>query len=216
MELGGFAETPETIDATREEFEAFNYCLACDYLNAMIEEDFELLGEVGFDTLESVEYWLDYDGKIGEDIRDQISSISNGHLITINDRPLYEAVIENDNSNFAEIFIYNGNFDVRLFLTVITREPSGERNTLLNVICTHRATEIDLPAYTTFLMDLFASLEKKYVSLETREKKIAFLNQIRPYIAGIRIPSEFKNDIHLMQIVKMNTYSWQKALRLNK
>ena len=35
-ELGGFAETKDAIDGTEEDLNAFNYCLACDYLDGII------------------------------------------------------------------------------------------------------------------------------------------------------------------------------------
>lgn len=214
MELGGFAEAPEAIDATQEEFEAFNYCLACDYLAAMVAEDFELLGEMGFDTIESVTYWLNYDGEIGESIKDQIAAIPQGNLVTINNRPLYEAAIENNDFNLVTIFLYNGNHDVRLFLTMITETPLTEYReiSILNVI--FRDSDVDLSNCITFFNSLFSMLEEKYVLLETPEEKAKFLRKIKPYIASIRIPSEFKNDIRMTQIAKMNKYSWQKALRL--
>lgn len=214
MELGGFAETPESIDATQEEFEAFNYCLACDYLAAMVAEDFEILGDMGFDTIESVTYWLNYDGEIGENIKDEIEAIPRGHLMTINNRPLYEAAIENNNFNLATIFLYNGNYDVRLFLTVIIETPITEFRdfSILDII--FRDSDVDLSNCITFFNSLFSMLEEKYVLLESPEDKAEFLRKIKPYISSIRIPSEFKKDIRMMQIAKMNKYSWQKALRM--
>lgn len=45
IELGGFSEYQEDIDGN---FEAFNRCLASDYLTAMISEDFLSLGELDY------------------------------------------------------------------------------------------------------------------------------------------------------------------------
>lgn len=219
MELGGFAETAEDIDGTQEEFEAFNYCLACDYLDAMLREDFEALGDVGLDTIESVVYWLNYDGEIGESIKEQIATIPQGYLVTDNKRPLFEAVIENNNYNFASIFIDNGNYDPRLFVVVMTQDPDFskcEEVHFLNSIFKCKNGEIDLSTYINFLNSLFGILEEKYVSLECSEEKAKFLKRIKPHIAGIRIPPEFKRDLHMMEIIKMNTYSWQKELRCQK
>lgn len=218
MELGGFAETPEVIDGTQEEYEAFNYCLACDYLAAMRSEDFELLGDVGLDTIESVTEWLNYDGEVGKNLKDQIAAIPQGLLITDNHRPLFEAAIENDNCNFARIFIDNGNYDFRLFAIVMTHAPilaDNQETFFLNTIF-KRNKEIDLDTYVTFLNGLFSVLEDKYALLENPEEKAEFLKRIRPYMRGIRIPPEFKRDIRIMEIIKMDTYSWQKALRLQK
>lgn len=216
MELGGFAETPEVIDETEEGFEAFNYCLAEDYYSAMYEEDFELLGEVALDTIESVIYWLNYDDTINKDIEDKIALIPQGYFVTINNRPLYEAAIEANNLPFAEIFIYNGNHDKRLYRIVILQGyvPSYEKeDPLLNRIFYRRKKEIEIDEYVNFLRDIFELLEESYTSLSESSEKEAFLRQIRPYIAGIRIPTKFKEDVHLMELIKLQTYSWQKDLK---
>ncbi len=88
FELGGFAEDPDVIDGTQEEFNAFNWCLACDYYDAILGEDFEALGEelnhlgTWIDLIDNVCNWLNYDGEIGKDIKDDLNKLLDGTIIT--------------------------------------------------------------------------------------------------------------------------------------
>ena len=105
-ELGGFAENPNVIDGTEEDYNAFNFCLAYDYYVAIINEDFDSLGEdlnnIGtwYDLMDKVGYWLNYDGEIGfgirNDIRQTIRKIYYGTIITYKDRTFIEACFENN------------------------------------------------------------------------------------------------------------------------
>ena len=70
-ELGGFAEGPEVVDGN---WEAFNFCLAECYLQAMGEEDWEALGHMDEDLVNDIARWLNYDGVIG---KDRINIIKN-------------------------------------------------------------------------------------------------------------------------------------------
>ena len=100
FELGGFAEWPEVIDGTVEEFEAFNYCLANEYYDAVLGEDFERLGEVLNDgyvwhqIMDDVCKWLNFDGEIGKDLKKNFNLLYNGTIITCNNRPFLIAAYE--------------------------------------------------------------------------------------------------------------------------
>ena len=95
--LGGFAEDLTAIDGTEEDFNAFNYCLACDYCDAVIGEDFDGLGEDLNDgvawhyIMSDVCYWLNYDGEIGKNLEEEFPKLYNGTVITYNNRTFIEA-----------------------------------------------------------------------------------------------------------------------------
>ena len=97
QELGGFAENEDAIDGTKEDFYAFNYCLANDYYVAIVSEDFEsIVGDtdkylIDIDLIDDICKWLNYDGEIGKDIEDDIEKIKDGTIITCNNRTFYEA-----------------------------------------------------------------------------------------------------------------------------
>lgn len=100
IELGGFAESPDAIDGTEEEFNAFNYCLAEDYYDAVLGEDFEGLGEVlndglaWCDLMHTVCDWLNYDGVIGESLKDNFTKLCDGTITTCKHRTFIEAARE--------------------------------------------------------------------------------------------------------------------------
>lgn len=107
IELGGFAETPEVIDGTEEDFNAFNWCLACDYYEAVVGEDFDSLGEVLNDVynwhalMGDVCIWMNYDGEIGKDKKDEYPKLYNGTILTYNNRTFIEAAREHGWFNLA-------------------------------------------------------------------------------------------------------------------
>ena len=119
IELGGFAESPEVIEGTEEEWVAFNWCLAVDYYNAMLDEDFEALGEIDRNLLDSICEWLSYYDDISLEKRNDIKDIPKGLLKTCHNRTLAEAVIEYHQTELAYAFIQNGNHDINLFLTYL-------------------------------------------------------------------------------------------------
>lgn len=114
MELGGFAENENVIDGGYEEFISFNYCLACDYLNAMYMEDFEAIGEIDDYTLEQITYWYTYRMESKEAVEEMIK-IERGLLMTFNNRTFVDALIENNIDYLAYLFISGGNNDERLY-----------------------------------------------------------------------------------------------------
>ena len=107
-ELGGFAESPDVIDGDEDDFNAFNYCLACEYYNAVLGEDFESLGSAlndertWEDTMSTVISWLNYDGEIGKDIEDNLDKIYDGSIITYKNRTFIEAAREHGWTKLAD------------------------------------------------------------------------------------------------------------------
>ena len=114
-ELGGFAEWPEDIDGVEEEFKAFNYCLAEEYYFAVLGERFDSLGEIMNDgtiyqeIIASVCKWLNYDGEIGKDKKDDFDKLYNGTIITVNDRSFIEACRDYGWNKLADDLIRNNN-----------------------------------------------------------------------------------------------------------
>ena len=108
IELGGFAEWPEVIDGTEEEFEAYNYCLANEYYDAVLGEDFESLGEVlnnGYvwhQIMGDVCNWLNFDGEIGKNLKENFNLLYNGTIITCNNRPFIIAAYEHGWTKLVE------------------------------------------------------------------------------------------------------------------
>lgn len=216
MELGGFAETPDDIEGTEEEFIAFNYCLAIDYLDAMIDEDFELLGEVGIDTIENVVEWLNYDGEVGKNMQEQINSIPKGKLITSNNRTLEEAVIEQENLPFAEVFIFNGNTNPKLFVIAMDKAEDQfheNGNTILNIGLSSTNSQEE---YLSFLKEVFDLIEDKYNKITNLEEKYLFLLRIRPHIENIRIKKQYFEDAKTKEFIKKLDYNWQKNMPKRK
>lgn len=212
MELGGFAETRADIDGTEEEFDAFNYCLAEDYLTAMINEDFEEIGEIGIDTLENVMEWLNYDGEIGKDKEDIIKSIPRGEIITYKNRTLAEAAIEAEHLPCAEVFIYNGNLDPRLFMIVMEKSNNIGNEQETAILNLGLASADSAEEYIAFLKSIFDLIEERYNKKATLEEKKKYLEKIRPYIDRIRIKKDLNNLESVKTYIKNMNYNWHRDM----
>lgn len=211
-ELGGFAERADDIDGDEDEFEAFNFCIAGDYISAIESEDFESLGELDFYLLGTVAEWATkYD--TDEKRTKRIEEITKGLIITYKDRTFAEAVIENGNVDAAFALIQNGNHDPRLYMTVILYEEQSEDfRSLLNKI--HSSfIEPDVDRYCDFLECIFFQIGAHYDGLENAEQRLEFLNKVRLYLAGIRIPVCYKNSVRLKNIAAMKNQNWQIQLK---
>lgn len=123
FELGGFAEYDEDIDG---DFNNFNYCLANEYLSAIIEEDFITLGEISNDLLDKIVYWLNYNGQADKNDLEAIKGIDNGSIMTIKNRTFIEAIIDCHQYQIAETYIYRGVHNINLFLTYLAYAPIDE------------------------------------------------------------------------------------------
>ena len=64
FEIGGFALDEYAVDG---DWESFNYCVAENYYDAMLGEEFDFLGYGSRSFIENIMYWLNYDGEIGKD-----------------------------------------------------------------------------------------------------------------------------------------------------
>lgn len=187
FEIGGFAEDEYAVDG---DFEIFNHGVAENYYDAMLGEEFDFLGDGSWDFIERIEFWLNYDGEIGEGHEEEIAKIRTGLFMTCNKRTFIDAIVANKNVSFAETYIQLGSQDVRLFAICLfgieTDIVDGEEiygGTILNIInnfCKDRNDYID------FLSKLFSLLEEEYNKLESVNERIEFLDVIRKNISKFK------------------------------
>lgn len=215
-ELGGFAEGPDVVDGN---WEAFNFCLAECYLQAIGEEDWEALGYMDEDLVNDIARWLNYDSEIGKDRIDIIKNIPKGLIQTSKNRTFIDAIVAEHKVPLAQTFIYNGNHDVRLYLTVMIYgnkkkydDWHGVNTNLLNHI--HSSFECNnAEEYAKFINQIFAGIEQYYLSISDIQEQQKFLKQIKEFIKEIRIPIQYKDAKEIIEIVKLDSYSWQKGLK---
>ena len=150
FDLGGFAESPEVLEeGTEEAQEAFNYCLASDYMAAIYSEDFESLGAMDNYLLNNILMWYEIGG--GSLDSDEEDRIRTGQVVTIKNRSLIEAVLEDRNDYWARTFIINGNHDPRLYALCVTED---EYRGILN-----SDSKMNRLEYLQFLRDIFNIVE---------------------------------------------------------
>ena len=197
FDLGGFAESPEVLEeGTEEAQEAFNYCLASDYMTAIYSEDFESLGAMDNYLLNNILMWYEIGG--GSLDSDEEDRIRTGQVVTIKNRSLIEAVLEDRNDYWARTFIINGNHDPRLYALCVTED---EYRGILN-----SDSKMNRLEYLQFLRDIFNIVEESY-SLASGEEKIRMHSCIRSNISGIgynkkNIGKIYFDDIGSYQFVK--------------
>lgn len=102
IELGGFAEERSEIDGTEEEFNAFNYCLACDYIGALYNENFEEVGTIHF-IFDRILYWYNYTKGLNND--EEVESLKNGTFITCNNRTIIDAILDKRFASLAYAYL---------------------------------------------------------------------------------------------------------------
>lgn len=192
--IGGFAEDENAVDG---DYEAFNYCVAETYYEAMLEEDFDLLGDdVSFSLIENIAYWLGYCDELAKQNKNAIRYIMDGTLMTVNNRTFIDAVIEKRRLDIAQAYIFLGSMDVRLYIlhmflyedefNVGTIEEYYD-GTILNSVCFHYT---DRETIVSFLSNFFLEVEDIYNKLDNKEKRIMFLNVIRDNVKKIRYSEE--------------------------
>lgn len=214
-ELGGFAESPEVIDG---DWEAFNFCLAECYLQAMGEENWEALGYMDEELVNDIARWLNYDGEIGKDRIDIIKNIPKGLIQTSKNRTFIDAIVAEHKAPLAQTFIYNGHHDVRLYLTAIiygnfkiADDWYGTDTNLLNHI--HGFECNNAENYSKFISQIFEGIEQHFLGINDIKEQQKFLKYIKEFIKAIRIPVEYKDNKELMEIARLESFSWQKSLK---
>lgn len=202
MELGGFAEFEEDIDG---DFNAFNYCLAEEYWAAIVEEDFEALGEMSNDLIDNIVYWLNYDGEIGKNNLDDIKGIDNGSIITIKSRTFIEAIVDYHQYQIAEVYIFRGIHDINLFLTHLIYAPIDE----IDGCCLNGAYIFpnDREKYVEFLNHIFVGLDQHFLEIKDKDQQLQFLDRIKTIINTVRYPNHYKKVV-----LSKDNYSFVKQL----
>ena len=183
FKIGGFALDEDAVDG---DWETFNYCVAENYYDAMLGEEFELLGYASCSFIENIMYWLNYDGEIGKNHKEDIEKIRTGLFMTCNNRTFIDAIVETKNVSFAQTYINFGSEDVRLFviclfgvdICIIDGEEQYD-GTVLNMINRFCETKDD---YIKFLSKMFALLGEQYNELQNDCDRIEFLNVVRTNI----------------------------------
>lgn len=208
FELGGFAEDETVIDG---DFNAFNYCLAYDYLCAFENEDFDALGEVNNDLIDTITDWLNYDGEIGKNNIDKIKGIDNGTIMTCNNRTFLQCIIDEHQVDMAETYILRGVKNPELYLTCILYGDDDSFKSILNAIHYFINSRYE---YMAFLKRIFNGLDEEYKKISSSEDKYEFLNKIKVIINNIRYPQDYgkikfsKDDYEFgRQLVKVNEKS---------
>lgn len=185
FELGGFAEDETVIDG---DFNAFNFCLATNYLYAFIDEDFEALGEVSNDLIDKIIDWLNYDGEIGKNDIDKIEGIANGTIITCNNRTFIQCIIDEHQVDMAETYILRGVKNPELYLTCILYGNMDLFESILNEIHYFIDSKYE---YMVFLKRIFNGLDDEYKKISSKEDEYEFLNKIKIIINNIRYPKDY-------------------------
>lgn len=198
-ELGGFAESPDVLEEETEEAqEAFNFCLASDYIAAIYTEDFESLGCVDSYLLDQILMWYEVGG--GELTDEEIYAIRNGSVITKKNRSLVEAVLEDRNDCLANTFILNGNHNPKLYALCITED---EWRGLLN-----SDDDMGRREYLDFLKDVFDSVEDNYSSASS-DDKLRMLTSLRINLSSIR----YNGEIGKISLTDIGSYQFVKDIK---
>ena len=194
QELGGFAESLEEIEEeTIEAFNAFNYCLAEDYVTALYHEDFGIIGEVTSSLLEKICKWYNYDETFEN--QDTVSKIRTGEFITVKNRTLINAIYEKKVSSLAETYLLMRIYSPKLVLTIIL---SDEEEYQAYILCDTQEEFDDK------IKQLYDFIELEY-SRCTNKKE--FLNKIKNNYQRIMV----KKSLGFKSVP--DTYKWGKALR---
>lgn len=203
VELGGFAEYEDEIDGN---FNAFNFCLAEEYMASIINEDFESLGFMSYDLIEKITYWLNYNRTIGKDDIDIIEGIKNGNIITVNNRTFIDALYANKQVDIAEMYIVNrGIINNKLFLTCILYGKGELPKTILNEVHYFIKEKED---YIRFLNDVFSLIEQEFNKMDSVEEKKQYLSKIRQAVSNIKYPKKY-GEIN----ISIKEYNWGKQYK---
>ena len=206
-ELGGFAEDPEDVsDACDEEemqreFENFNYCLAEDYALSMRNEDFAVLGDISPYLIGNICKWINYKEELGNANLEK--GISDGTLITKNNRTFIDAIVANKRYDYAYAYTERGVYQPALIHLLMEGYAEGKEDT--KYPC--RIYEADQEKFDKINDGLYLEIEKNY---QNAEDKSAYLQTIREGIKAIR----FEDGLKQKPLNK--SLPWVQALANNK
>ncbi len=203
LDLGGFAQYPSDIEATEEEFYAFNFCLAEEYFSSMYAEDFELIGEMDTSLIRNIIHYLNYGGTFNDE---EIKKIETGLFLTYKNRTFVDAIVENKITSLADTYISLGNNDPRLYVIVMLYDEYYTGVTILNNINYHVKNKDE---YVLMLCKIFNEIDKLYNNIKDKEEKIILLKKIKNNLKLIRYPQEYGK----VKISDIGNYNFFKELK---
>lgn len=195
IELGGFAEYLSDFDGTEEEFNAFNYCLACDYVSALYEENFEEVGEVDGGLFYTILEWYNYTPELNN--KEEVEALYYGTYVTCKGRTIIDAVLDKRYSSLAYEYLNrtgeNRVYSPKLVLTCLLVDEKYPIKILYE-------SQEDLDEK---LEELYSLIEEEYKSAKDKKE---FLTRLHNNLHRIRI----KTGVTLKPI--NDKYNWTKAL----
>ena len=190
--LGGFAEYPEDIDG---DYEAFNRCLAEEYMGAFYYEIFSSIGYVSYDLLEKIVEWS----------RDEkAKGILDGSLVTYKNRTLIDACFDCCYGSLAEIYLYKGIFSPKLVTAVLFSNEDIEPTAIMDI--DENLGLITQEEFDKRLKDLFDFIEQYYEENKGQLAIDEYLLAIKNNYGRMRASKVHKHN------VKPNEYGWCKRI----
>lgn len=190
-ELGGFAENQDALDG-QESFKSFNYCIAQQYLDAILAEDFILLGNLSNNVIEDVAFWLNYDGRLNNDKENIIEKLLNATLITKKNRTFKDAIIENRQAKSAYVWLNLGcKNDIDLMVChILNINDIEEYNKCFytNSSLFQCNTKKEL---TDGLKEIISKIKNIYDNETNDNNKVNILNSLKSFLQKFRYDSSY-------------------------
>lgn len=203
LELCGFAENEKAVDGTYDEYLAFNHCLAENYVSAIYEEDFETLGDLSYDLLDDILYWIPIYDKKDEKIKENIES---GFLKTYKNRTFIDAILANNNPEAAYTYLkrnginYNDKYVDLLILLIINYEEN--EHDLINNILFDSLNKKEIEKSLEMLLKKIINVHDQAIKLndiDVQKKIQSYLNDIKypKKLGELYIDKDIVNEICL-------------------
>ena len=190
--LGGFADEPEDIDG---DFEAFNRCLADEYMGAFYCEEFSSIGYINNNLLETIVEWS----------RDEkAKGILDGSFVTCKNRTLIDACFDCRYGCLAEIYLYKGIFSPKLVVAILFSNEDIEPSAIMDI-----DENIGLVTQEQFdkrMKDLFDFIQKFYEENKGNIMINEYLLAIKNNYGRMHASKQHKHN------VKPNEYGWCKRI----
>ena len=188
-ELGGFAEFSEDIDG---DFEAFNYCIALDYVGALYDEDFESVGEINGDFFDKICLWINYDGRNEKTAQE----LKTGSYITGEGRTLIDAIYDKKAVTLADVYVNEERvYSPKLILTLL----------LSDGISKVFITPFDDSKRDGIFKALFDLIEKEFLQ---QKDKHEFVIKIKNNLKKLSSDTKYKRGFSI------EGYEWIKSLNM--
>lgn len=190
--LGGFAEYPEDIDG---DYEAFNRCLADEYMGAFYYEDFASIGYIDHSLLETIVSWSN-DPKA--------KGILDGSFMTIKNRSLIDACFDCCYGCLAEIYLNKGIFSPKLVVAVLFSNEDIEPSAILDI--DENIGLITQEEFDKRMKELFDFIEEFYNKNKDRIDIDEYLLAIKNNYGRMSASKMHKKN------VKPDGYGWCKRI----